>query len=85
MNPYDIMHEWDHAAGIAPRSDEDLDRDIPARLSTGDYKGWKTGLEEGNIQAIKEGMMIWGLPMEPLRPFEIDEAIETAERPYSLN
>jgi len=30
-------------------------------------------------------MTLWGLPIEPLRPFEIDEAIETHERPYCPN
>jgi hypothetical protein len=34
------------------------------------------------VKAIKAGMRVWGLPIEPLKPFEIDEAIETEERPY---
>ncbi|MBN1628464.1 MAG: hypothetical protein JW990_01750 [Thermoleophilia bacterium] len=82
MNAYDIMHEWDSAAGLEPRTDEDLDREVPPRLS-GDYETWKAQLEARHVPAIREGMKIWGLPAEPLRPFEVDDAIETAERPYS--
>lgn len=84
MNAYDIMHEWDNAAGIGPRSDEELDRDIPGRLSSGDYEAWKAHLEERDVPAIREGMKIWGLPAEPLRPFEVDEAIETLERQIDI-
>jgi hypothetical protein len=83
MNAYDIMHEWDGAAGMAPRSDEELDKAIPPLLAGQDYEGWKARLEARDIQAIRAGMKIWGLPTEPLKPFEVDEAIETAERPYS--
>lgn len=85
MNAYDIMHEWDRAVGNDTRTDEDLDRDVPPLLSSGDYEAWKALLEKGNVPAIKEGMTIWGLPIEPLKPFEVDEAIETHERPYSPN
>ena len=85
MNAYDIMHEWDRAAGNEPRSDKDLDRDVPLLLGGDDYEGWKELLEKGNVPAIKQGMTLWGLPIEPLRPFEIDEAIETHERPYCPN
>jgi hypothetical protein len=83
VNAYDVMHEWGNATGRGSRSDEELDRDIPALLADADYEGWKARLEARDINAIREGMKIWGLPMEPLRPFEIDDAIETAERPYS--
>lgn len=83
MNAYDIMHEWDRVVGNEPRSDEDLDRDVPALLEGADYEDWKMLLEKGNVPAIKKGMALWGLPAEPLKPFELDEAIETHERPYS--
>lgn len=83
MNAYDIMHEWDGATGVAPRTDEELDRAIPPLLAGADYEQWKTALEARDIKSIRLGMTIWGLPMEPLKPFEIDEAIETHERPYS--
>jgi hypothetical protein len=84
MNAYDIMHEWDNATGIGPRSDEELDTEIPGRLSGGDYDGWKARLEARDIRAIREGMKIWGLPAEPLKPFEIDDAIGTYERGMSV-
>ena len=82
MNAYDVMHEWDRAVGNPPRSDADLDRDVPALLPGKDYDGWKALLEAGNVKAIKEGMRVWGMPIEPLRPFEVDDAIETVERTY---
>jgi hypothetical protein len=85
VNAYDIMHEWDRAAGIDPRSDEDLDKYVPALLSGDDYEGWKALLEARNIPAIRKGMKIWNLPLEPLKPFDVDDTIETAERPYSLD
>lgn len=85
MDAYEIMHEWDRAVGNDPRSDEDLDRDVPATLTDYEYEDWKTRLEAGNVRAIKAGMKIWGVPIEPLKPFEIDDAIETEERPYSPN
>ncbi len=85
MNAYEIMHEWDRAVGNDPRSDTDLDRDIPPQLTSSDYEGWKALLESGNIPAIKEGMKIWGMPIQPLPPFEVDDAIGTIERPYSPN
>jgi hypothetical protein len=78
------MHEWDRAVGNPPRTDEQLDRDIPKQLSSGDYEGWKALLEARNVRAITEGMRIWGMPVEPLGSFEIDDAIETVERPDLL-
>jgi hypothetical protein len=83
MNAYDIMREWDRAAGITPRSDDDLDRDVPAGLRTDDYEGWKARLEAGNTDAILEGLKRWGLPVGPLGPFEVDDHIDTVERPDS--
>lgn len=81
MNAYDIMHEWDWASGRDARSDEDLDREVPPLLS-GDYETWKARLVAGNVGAIREGMQLWGLPMEHLDSFEVDENIETEERTY---
>ncbi|OFW55778.1 MAG: hypothetical protein A2133_02900 [Actinobacteria bacterium RBG_16_64_13] len=84
MNAYEVMHEWDREVGNEPRTDAELDRDIPALLPGGDYEGWKALLEAKNVKAIKEGMKIWGLPIEPLDSFEVDAAISTVERPYEL-
>ena len=81
MNAYEIMHEWDRAAGNPPRSDEDLDRDVPAGVAGGDYEGWKARLEKRDVAAIREGLEYWGLPIGPLGPFEIDAEIESVERP----
>jgi hypothetical protein len=81
MNAYDIMHEWDRAVGNEERSDEDLDGDIPALLPSGDYEAWKARLVARDIPSIVEGMRLWGLPVEALGPFEMDAAIDTAERP----
>ena len=83
MNAYDVMHEWDNAVGNGFRSDADLDREIPAKLS-GDYVAWKAALEARDVKAIREGMRIWGLPAEPLKSFEIDDAIETYERAMDI-
>ena len=80
MNAYDIMHEWDRATGKPERSEAELDRDIPALLKGGDYEGWKKALEAKKVAAIKEGMTIWGMPIEALPGFEIDDAIATHER-----
>ena len=85
MNAYDVMHEWDRAVGNAPRTDEDLDRDVPQRLPNGDYEAWKARLEARDVPAIEEGMRIWGLPVQPLGFFEMDEDIETRERPDLLD
>jgi hypothetical protein len=85
VNAYDVMHEWDRAVGNAPRTDEELDRDVPEQLASGDYEGWKALLEARDVPAIEEGMRIWGLPIQPLGPFEIDDAIETVERPDLLD
>ena len=85
VNAYDVMHEWDRAVGNPPRADEELDRDIPQQLSNGDYEGWKALLEGRDIPAIEEGMRIWGMPIQPLRPFAMDDNIETAERPDLLS
>jgi hypothetical protein len=80
MNAYDVMHEWDHATGRAPRTEEELDKAISAELSNEDYEDWKARLEAKDIKAIITGMKIWGLPIGPLGPFEMDAGIETAER-----
>ena len=85
MNAYDIMHEWDRAVGNPSRSDAELDRDIPGKLSGDDYEGWKALLEARDKPAIVKGMRLWGMPIEPLGGFEMDERIETAERPDLLN
>jgi hypothetical protein len=76
------MHEWDRVVGNDERSDADLDRDVPATLPDYRYEEWKALIEEGNVKAIKAGMKVWGVPIEPLKPFEVDDAIETAERTY---
>jgi hypothetical protein len=81
MNAYDVMHEWDRAVGNDPRTDEELDKEIPALLGGDDYGAWKAGLEARDVKAIVRGMEAWGLPIGPLGPFEIDAAIETVERP----
>lgn len=81
MNAYDIMHEWDRATGKSPRSDEELDRQVPAALAGTDYESWKARLEARDVEAIKLGMKSWGLPVGHLGQFEIDDAIATAERP----
>ncbi len=83
MNAYDIMHEWDRAMGVAPRSDADLDREIPGQLRTDDYEAWKARLEARDVDAIMEGMKLWGLPIVPLGQFEVDADIEVIERPYA--
>jgi hypothetical protein len=85
VNAYDIMHEWDRAVGNPPRTDAELDRDIPGKLSGADYEGWKALLEARDKPAIVKGMRLWGMPIEPLGGFEMDEHIETAERPDLLN
>jgi len=82
MNAYDIMHEWDRASGKAPRSSEELDREVPPLLSGVDYEEWKTRLEARDIAAIKLGMRCWGLPIRSLGQFEVDAGIETGERHY---
>jgi hypothetical protein len=81
MNAYDVMHEWDRAAGNEPRTDEELDKAIPALLGGEDYAAWKAALEARDVKSIVKGMRLWGLPVGPLGPFEIDAAIETVERP----
>ena len=80
MNAYDVMHEWDRATGHDPRTNQDLDREIPSRLS-GDYETWKTALEARDVRAIREGMKIWGLPAAPLGDFEMDSDIKGVNRP----
>ena len=79
MNAYDVMHEWDNATGKGQRTDEDLDREVPGLLS-GDYAVWKAALEARDVKAIREGMSIWGMRAEPLKPFDLDDGIETYER-----
>jgi hypothetical protein len=88
MDAYDIMHEWDNAVGNEQRSKEQLDQDVPAMLTDYEYADWKARIEAGNVKAIQAGMAAWGLPIQPLQPFEIDDAIETHERtmwPHSEN
>jgi hypothetical protein len=85
MDAYDVMHEWDRAMKMPERTDEELDRDIPEQLSSGDYEGWKTRLEARDVSAIMEGMRVWGLPIAPLGGFEMDADIRTAERPDLLS
>ena len=85
MDAYEVMHEWDRAVGNAPRSDEDLDRDVPAQLTSGDYEAWKAKLVARDVPAITEGMRIWGLPVAPLGDFEMDDRNMTAERPDLLD
>jgi hypothetical protein len=81
MNAYDVMHEWDRAVGTPPRSDTELDREVPALLRGLDYERWKERLEARDVEAIKTGMRCWGLPIRHLEQFEVDEGIATAERP----
>jgi hypothetical protein len=85
VNAYDVMHEWDRAMGNPPRTDQELDRDIPEQLSNGDFEGWKALLEARDVPAIEEGMRIWGLPIAPLGAFEMDQNIATIERSDLLN
>jgi hypothetical protein len=74
------MHEWDRVVGNPPRTNEELDRDIPPRLPSGDYEDWKARLEARDVPSIMEGMRLWGVPVESLGPFVMDDNIETAER-----
>ena len=60
MTAYEIMREWDSEAGLLPRSDHDLDVDIPGGLE-GDYDAWKAALEESDVAAILEGRAMWRL------------------------
>lgn len=84
VNAYDVMHEWDREMRNPPRTDEELDRDVPKLLPSGDYEGWKALLEARDVPAIEEGMRIWGLPIKSLGYFQMDEHIETIERPDRL-
>jgi hypothetical protein len=79
MNAYDIMHEWDNATGKGGRSDAELDTEVPPILAM-DYAAWKAAIEARDVKAIRMGMQAWGLPIAPLKPFEVDDAIETYER-----
>jgi len=80
MNAYDIMQEWDLESGREARSAQELDTEVPATLAGEDYEQWKARLEAGDVKAIIHGLKSWGLPVGPLKPFEVDAAIETAER-----
>ena len=80
MNAYDIMHEWDRATGRPARSDDELDSEVPALLSGTDYQDWKGRIEARDIKAIKLGMRYWGMPIDHLGQFEVDDAIGTVER-----
>ena len=70
MEAYEIMREWDREAGIEPRSDEELEADVPGSLSAnvfdGSYEDWLEALadehHEQHLQAILEGRQMWGLP-----------------------
>jgi hypothetical protein len=81
MDAYEVMHEWDRASGTDPRSSDQLDVEVPALLSGADYEDWKRKIEAKDIASITLGMRVWGLPIGHLGQFEIDDAIETAERP----
>jgi hypothetical protein len=61
MNAYEIMRSWDREAGIEPRSDEDLDRDVSGSLTAGDYDDWKARLEADDVEAVLDGRTTWGL------------------------
>ncbi len=80
MNAYDVMHEWDRAAGRPARTDQQLDDEVPALMPGTDYEDWKMQIEQRDIPAIKAGMRCWGLPIGHLGQFEIDDAIGTVER-----
>jgi hypothetical protein len=80
MDAYDIMHEWDRAAGKPARSEVELDSAVPAVLLGTDYQVWKKQIEARDISAIKLGMRTWGLPIGHLGQFEVDDAIGTVER-----
>ena len=81
MDAYEIMHEWDRASGREVRSKEQLDLEVPALLSGVDYEDWKRDIEAKDVASITLGMRAWGLPIGHLGQFEIDDAIETVERP----
>ena len=81
INAYDIMHEWDRASGRAPRTNEQLDREVPGMLGIEDYEAWKRRLEARHVPSIVQGLKAWGLPVGPLGGFEVDEAIETYKWP----
>lgn len=61
MDPYDIMRQWDKEAGIKPRSNKDLDRNVPGGLRS-EYTDWKRRLERNDVAAIVEGRTTWRLP-----------------------
>lgn len=84
MNAYDVMHEWDRAMNIEPRTDEELDREIPPKLGTDDYEEWKARLEARDVRAITQGMRLWGLPITALGQFEVDADMEVIEKPFTL-
>jgi hypothetical protein len=81
MDAYDVMREWDRVIGLQPRSDQELDAEVPDVIASPDYEDWKARLEARNVDAIIEGMECWGIPIGPLGPFALDDHIETAERP----
>ena len=62
---FDIMRSWDVEAGIPPRTDEALMADVPGSLTnrafSGDWDEWLEALERGDVAAIIEGRLIWGL------------------------
>lgn len=62
MDAYEIMRQWDSEAGIRPRTNEDLDIDVPGGLTCGDYEDWKARLEQDDVEAILDGRRSWGLP-----------------------
>ena len=61
MNAYQIMRKWDEEAGLQPRSDIELDQDVPASVPI-DYIEFKQAIEDGDLGAILAGRLIgWGL------------------------
>jgi hypothetical protein len=81
MDAYDVMREWDRATGTVPRSNEELDAQVPATIES-DYEEWKARIAASEVKAIMEGMKAWGMPIAPLDPFDQDRFIETEERTY---
>jgi len=81
MDPYEVMREWDRATGKEPRSQQELDEQVPEILKS-DYEDWKSRIATSEKRAIVEGMKAWGMPIEPLDPFDMDRFIETEERTY---
>ncbi len=62
---FTIMRGWDTEAKITPRSDADLESDVPGGLTSRygdwDWDSWLAALEAGDSDAIAEGRAMWGL------------------------